>query len=130
MSCPCLQNQKKKPGTRNVKLDPLTDPVYNVKQIIKQSLLLEEHLVEPKKRCQDCICKHFLTICGLQEEALSLAGSTIKKYPLMKDNVIFYNKLFDYWLYNKKIGEHVYLKVAEELRQRRKRLTSIYLLND
>ena len=46
-------------------LDPVSDPRYNMQQIIKQSILLEEHLTNKNKRCRDCITKHFLHIIGL-----------------------------------------------------------------
>ena len=40
-------------------LDPVSDPRYNMQQIIKQSILLEEHLTNKNKRCRDCITKTF-----------------------------------------------------------------------
>ena len=54
------------------KLLPIMDPMYNVREITKQMLLLEDHLCQKRKRCMDCIRKHFLTIEGLSEEACSL----------------------------------------------------------
>ena len=47
-------------------------PLYNMREICKQVALLEEHLNQPRKRCPDCIRKHFLTIEALFEEAISL----------------------------------------------------------
>lgn len=43
-----------------------------MRDIIKQSALLEDHMYQPEKRCKDCIRKHFLTIEGLAEECATL----------------------------------------------------------
>jgi hypothetical protein len=56
----------------NPRLLPLMDPLHNIREIVKQSILLEEHLTFPDKRCRDCILKHFLWIEGLSEEAVML----------------------------------------------------------
>lgn len=57
-------------GTR--KLLPVLRPSQNMRDIIKQLALLEDHLYHPQKRCPDCIRKHFLTIEGLAEECATL----------------------------------------------------------
>lgn len=51
---------------------PVLDPRFNMREICKQSVLLEDHLFQKEKRCHDCIIKHFLTIEGLAEEAITL----------------------------------------------------------
>ena len=51
---------------------PVMNPLFNLREICKQSALLEDHLNNPRKRCPDCIRKHFLTIEALYEEAVSL----------------------------------------------------------
>jgi tRNA nucleotidyltransferase/poly(A) polymerase len=51
---------------------PLMSPLYNMREVCKQIVLLEDHLNHPEKRCSDCISKHFLTIEALVEEAVSL----------------------------------------------------------
>lgn len=51
---------------------PIMHPLYNLREVCKQSALLEDHLNNERKRCEDCIRKHFLTIEALFEEALSL----------------------------------------------------------
>jgi hypothetical protein len=53
-------------------LHPILDPRFNMREAAKQCLLLEDHLNNIKKRCYDCIRKHFLIIDGLLEEAVSL----------------------------------------------------------
>jgi hypothetical protein len=54
------------------KMHPVLDPMFNVREACKEMALLEQHLNDPRKRCKDCIRKHFLTIEGLFEEAVSL----------------------------------------------------------
>jgi hypothetical protein len=51
---------------------PVLEPMFNMREMCKQSILLEDHLFQSGKRCEDCICKHFLTIEALAEEALTL----------------------------------------------------------
>ena len=53
-------------------LHPVLDPRFNMRESAKQCLLLEDHLNNTKKRCFDCIRKHFLTVDALLEEAVSL----------------------------------------------------------
>jgi len=50
----------------------LHDPVFNLREIVKQLILLEDHLAHPYKSCPDCIHKHLLTIEAMAEEATSL----------------------------------------------------------
>lgn len=65
------------------KLLPVLDPKFNMREICKQSILLEDHLFQEEKRCYDCICKHFLMIEGLAEEAITLDKEL--KYPELND---------------------------------------------
>ena len=51
---------------------PIFNPLFNLREACKQILLLEDHLNNVRKRCSDCICKHFMTIEALFEEAVSL----------------------------------------------------------
>ncbi len=62
---------------------PVLDPRFNMREICKQSVLLEDHLFQKEKRCHDCIIKHFLTIEGLAEEAITLDKE--QKYPELVD---------------------------------------------
>jgi hypothetical protein len=54
------------------KLLPVMDPRFNLREICKQCVLLEDHLTHDDKRCSDCCTKHFLTLEALAEEALTL----------------------------------------------------------
>jgi hypothetical protein len=51
---------------------PVMDPRFNLREICKQCVLLEDHLTHKEKRCSDCCTKHFLTLEALAEEALTL----------------------------------------------------------
>ena len=72
--------RKKRPDALNKKgiapthrkLLPVLRPAQNMRDIIKQMILLEDHLFQTQKRCKDCIRKHFLTIEGLAEECVTL----------------------------------------------------------
>jgi hypothetical protein len=128
------QNKAKSSGgSCNIKtcgaLDPVSNPAYNMQQIVKQSILLEEHITNKNKRCRDCITKHFLHIIGLAEEAQMLATDKGDKYPLMNENVELYNQLFKDWIKNKD-SEQMNLIVADKLRINRKKLIAIYFFND
>jgi hypothetical protein len=57
------------------KLLPVLDPCFNMREVCKQCILLEDHLFQNEKRCEDCIRKHFLTLEGLCEEAITLDKS-------------------------------------------------------
>jgi hypothetical protein len=106
-------------------LDPVSDPAYNMKQVAKQSILLEEHIADDKKYCKDCIVKHFLHIIGLAEEAVWLAGDRLPQYPHLRESVAFYNKEFDTWVSNKD-DEETRLRVLSQLRDFRKQVISAY----
>jgi len=110
-------------------LDPVSDPKYNMQQIVKQSILLEEHLTNKNKRCRDCITKHFQHIIGLAEEAQMLASSKCSKYPLMNESVIVYNDLFKEWMKNRN-DESKILEISDKLRIHRKKLIAIYFFDD
>jgi len=110
-------------------LDPVSDPKYNMQQIVKQSILLEEHLTNKNKRCRDCITKHFQHIIGLAEEAQMLATTKCNKYPLLNDSVNLYNNLFNEW-FNNRNNESKILEISDKLRIHRKKLIAIYFFDD
>jgi uncharacterized protein YxeA len=56
----------------NKRILPVLDPLFNLREICKQIILLEDHLSHKGKRCYDCISKHFLYLEGLSEEAITL----------------------------------------------------------
>ena len=76
----------KKNGDPQSKLLPIMNPMFNLRELSIQIVLLEDHLFQKRKRCKDCICKHFLTMEGLAEEAITLdkEGKLVKKLKLQK----------------------------------------------
>lgn len=50
----------------------LTDPMFNLREIVKQLTLLEDHLSHPYKMCMDCVRKHLITVEAMAEEASSM----------------------------------------------------------
>ena len=112
-------------------IDPVSDPKYNMQQIVKQSILLEEHLANKNKRCRDCITKHFLHIIGLSEEAQMLATNRVDQYPLVNECVETYNRLFKIWLKHHDVStESNVLFCCDELRTMRKKLIAVYFFDD
>lgn len=53
-------------------LFPVLDPRFNLREVAKHLILLEDHLFHQGKRCKDCILKHLLTIEAFLEEAITL----------------------------------------------------------
>jgi hypothetical protein len=68
--------------TESENLLPVLDPEFNLREICKQSALLEDHLSHDQKRCKDCCIKHFITLEALCEEAI-----TLDKDENMKDKI-------------------------------------------
>ena len=122
-----------KAGTCDTKscgaIDPVSNPAYNMQQIVKQSILLEEHITNKNKRCRDCITKHFLHIIGLAEEAQMLASNKCHKFPLINESVSLYNDLFNNWMESRDDDVKI-LTVSDKLRIHRKKLIAIYFFND
>jgi hypothetical protein len=48
------------------------NPNHNARELAKELVLLEHHIVHPPKHCPDCIRKHLITAEGLAEEAVGL----------------------------------------------------------
>lgn len=57
---------------RGPKRPPINSAEFNIREIAKQMLLLEDHLVDNEKFCEDCIRKHLLMIEALAEESLTM----------------------------------------------------------
>jgi hypothetical protein len=96
---------------------PVLDPMYNMREICKQLILLEDHLFQKEKRCHDCICKHFLTIEALAEEAITLDKH--QKYPELNDIPTKVRTITKKYIMNhKNTAQHAI--TAQELRELRK----------
>lgn len=98
------------------KLLPILHYKYNLREIVKQIILLEDHLINEKKQCHDCIIKHFLAIEALSEEALTLNKNLTKDSPMysLPDEI---RKLQRLWYDNK---ETKTIETAQALRKIRK----------
>lgn len=53
-------------------MNPILKCDWNMREIVKQMILLEGHVNPVSNRCYDCMQKHVMTIEGLAEEAKSL----------------------------------------------------------
>lgn len=51
---------------------PLNSAEFNLREIAKQYLLLEDHLTDPDKYCIDCIRKHLMMTEALAEESIAM----------------------------------------------------------
>ncbi len=108
---------------KNPYLDPVMDPKYNLREVVKQLILLEDHLSHIKKRCQDCIRKHFLFIEGLIEEAITLdkhnecRDITNKALNKFKNVEKIY---FREYTSKKPTDDNFYCGIAQQLREIRK----------
>lgn len=107
-------------------IDPVSAPEYNMKEVIQQSILLEDHLSNERKFCIDCITKHFLALIAYCNEALTLAGNKVDEFPFMSECPSMYEKMYQTWSHNKKDKE-VRLDILTELREVRKKLMASYL---
>ena len=51
---------------------PIFDPRFNMREVCKQLVLLEDHLFQPEKHCPDCVRKHLMAAEAYAEEAVTL----------------------------------------------------------
>lgn len=136
--CHLFSNKKPEVHSNNQKqcqqhkcgaIDDVNNPAYNMQNVVKQSILLEEHLAEKNKYCKGCISKHFSHIIGLSSEGVWLAEKNINKYPFLEESPSFYQKIFDKWLANTD-DNTTRLEVLSLLRERRRQLIDVYFLKD
>jgi len=55
----------------------LNSAEFNMREIAKQFLLLEDHLSDSDKFCKDCIRKHLMLIEGFAEESVTLEPKSV-----------------------------------------------------
>ena len=106
-------------------IDPVNDPDYNMREVIKNTVLIEQHLSELNKYCKQCLVKHFLISIGLLEEAIWMAGSERKTYPMLEDSLPLYSGLFDEW-YARVDDANVRIVVLDKLRKWRREASELY----
>lgn len=103
------------PSSSSSSLLPVMDPNFNLREICKQCILLEDHLTHEQKRCTDCCTKHFLALEALAEEAITLdthnTCADIKHLPQM------IRELELLWIQNPVQNSH---KISQKLRTIRK----------
>lgn len=109
-------------------LDPLLDPSYNIKEVIKQTILLEEHIAFKNKRCVQCIFKHFLHIIALLNEAVWLAMDKVHHYPYLEESPKFYETQMEIYQHNQD-NEPILLDILSKLREHRKKLVEVYYMH-
>ena len=68
------------------KIMPVLNPCFNIREVVKNMLLINDHLLDPDRRCYDCLLKHSLLIEGFLEEAMTLDKKQkytkiLKNYP-------------------------------------------------
>ena len=56
----------------NKKLAPIMDPRFNLREVVKQLLLLEDHVYHEDRTCKDCVYKHLNLIDAFIEECITL----------------------------------------------------------
>lgn len=118
------------PSRREGRLDPILDPKFNLREVAKQMILLEDHLFQASRRCDDCINKHRLTLEAFLEEAITLdktgehyhsINSTLKSFKEIMNvfvNKVRRNPVSDI--------DKVYFETAQKLRLLRKPLCMQY----
>ena len=106
------------------KLLPILDPRFNMREICKQSILLEDHLFQSNRRCTDCIKKHFLFCEGFAEEAITLDKND--EYNLSELRLPEKFRELQRRLWDKGEGPE---SIAQALRQIRKPLMAKYYKN-
>lgn len=109
-------------------IDPVNDPDYNVREAIKQTLLLEQHLAEKAKYCKSCCVKHFLLIESYLIEGIWMAGKQCKDYPKLEKSADFFKTLFDKWHKNME-NEEIILDTLTQLREWRREMVNLYYFN-
>jgi hypothetical protein len=109
-------------------IDDVNNPAYNVRESIKQTLLLEQHLAEKAKYCKSCILKHYNLNIGLMEESIWMAGNHCKDYPKLQESLNFFKKQFDKW-YKNMDDEQTRLDSLTQLREWRREMVDLYYFN-
>lgn len=111
-------------ASEKASLLPLMDPKFNMREASKDMVLLEDHLAQEGKRCQDCILKHFLRIEGFLEEGIALDERGTSREPLNKT----LQKVREAYIKHRKMlkdedeNDGKYNEIAQQIRYARKEL--------
>lgn len=114
------------------KLLPIMEPAFNLREVAKNLLLLEDHLFHNGKRCPDCCIKHSLLIDGLLDESKTLDKKG--QYTEIIEDVSLRCKESLKNLENliKREGlsnSNACIEIAQQLRESRKIITSAMITN-
>lgn len=111
-------------------LDPILDPKFNLREVAKHMILLEDHLFQQGRRCDDCINKHRLTLEAFLEEAITL-DKTGEHRPIIVDTLTKFKQIMREFV--DKVRRNpvndvnaVYYATADKLRVIRKPLCMAY----
>lgn len=112
--------------------EALLDPAHNLKEVSEQLILLEDHLAHPRRRCRDCITKHYLTIEAFLREAITLDKE--QKYFYEVQDLLNSIKPVMIVLLQKiqkgKPTDKEYLDTCQILRENRKKIMIKYALSN
>lgn len=94
----------------------INDPRFNLREQVKQLILLEQHLLEKGKYCPDCITKHLLSIEGLADEGqcLDTDQTFCGLFEVIRRNAQRWCQMF-----SRGVAPHA---IGQEVRQLRKKL--------
>ena len=114
------------------KLLPIMDPKFNLREVAKHLILLEDHLFHEGKRCPDCCIKHGLTIDGLLDEAKTLDKEQ-QHTDIIENTSSHFKQILQDLETNIKNGNlsnsDICIKNAQQLRDIRKVLTNAIITN-
>ena len=103
----------------------VNNPAYNMKQVIMNTLLIEQHLAEKDKYCKACLVKHFLISQAYLVEGLQMAGNHPEKYPGLESSLQLNQEAFDMWHANMD-DDKIRLETLEKLREWRRKMIDLY----
>jgi hypothetical protein len=106
-------------------IDPVNDPAYNMRETLKNTLLIEQHLSDKAKDCRQCLVKHFLLSIGLLEEAVWMAGIKVTNYQYLSESVDEYKDMFNEWFKDPN-DDQAKLHVLDKLREWRRKVMLVY----
>lgn len=111
------RHQQRRQAAEALMRRELTDPVFNMREIVKQLTLLEDHLSHPYKMCMDCVRKHLISVEAFAEEATAMdtTGETSKTSELMAESARV-------WMEQVMDEKRPVADIAQEIRSVRKAL--------
>jgi hypothetical protein len=109
-------------------LDPVNEPDYNMREVIKNTLLIEDHLANKNKYCKECLVKHYLLSISYLEEAVWMACDHCKDYPKLEESEKFFKDIFEKWHKNMD-DDATRLECLAKIREWRQEMIRLYYFN-